>query len=62
MVPTVHVNELATDDVNEIFVAVPLQLVAVLAVVTVGIGFTVTVIVYAEPAQPPVLAVGVTMY
>lgn len=62
MVPTVQVNELAADAVNEIAVAFPLQIVAVFAVVTTGIGFTVTVIVYAVPAQPPAVAVGVTMY
>lgn len=62
MVPTVHANELGVDAVNEIAVAEPLQLDAVLAVVTTGFGFTVTVIVYAVPAQLPVVAVGVTMY
>ncbi len=44
-VPTVHVNVLAALAVSAILVAVPLQIVAVLAVVTTGLGFTVTVIV-----------------
>ena len=45
IVPTVHVNVLAALAVNAMFVAVALQIVAVLAVVTTGVGFTVTVIV-----------------
>ena len=45
IVPTVHVNVLAALAVNAMLVAVPLQIVAVLAVVTTGRGFTVTVIV-----------------
>jgi hypothetical protein len=45
IVPTVHVNVLAADAVNAIFVAVALQIVAVFAVVTTGLGLTVTVIV-----------------
>jgi hypothetical protein len=44
-VPTVHVNVLAALAVNEIPVAVALQMVAVLAVVTTGLGLTVTVII-----------------
>jgi hypothetical protein len=62
-VPTVHVNVLAALAVNAIFVAVALQIVAVLAVVTTGVGLTVTVIVYAEPGQAGVVVeVGVTRY
>jgi hypothetical protein len=63
MVPIVHVNVLAAVAVNAIFVAVPLQIAAVFAVVTDGVGLTVTVIVYGAPGQV-VLAVdvGVTMY
>ena len=38
----------------------PEQIVAVVAVVTTGLGLTVTVIVDAVPAQP--FAVGVTIY
>lgn len=45
IVPTVHVKLLAAVAVSAIFVAVALQIVAVLAVVTTGVGFTVTVIV-----------------
>lgn len=45
IVPTVQVNVLGAEDVNAIFVAVALQIVAVLAVVTTGVGFTVTVMV-----------------
>jgi hypothetical protein len=45
IVPTVHVNVLAAVAVNAMFVAVPLQIAAVLAVVTAGVGLTVTVIV-----------------
>ena len=63
MVPTVHVNVLATLAVNAIFVAVALHIVAVLAVVTTGVGFTVTVIVYCGPGQAGVVAdVGVIKY
>jgi hypothetical protein len=45
IVPTVHVNVLAAVAVSAIFVAVALQIVTVLAVVTTGVGLTVTVIV-----------------
>jgi hypothetical protein len=45
IVPTVQVNVLDADDVSAIAVDVPLQMAAVLAVVTAGVGFTVTVIV-----------------
>jgi hypothetical protein len=45
IVPTVHVNVLAALAVNAMFVAVALHIVAVLAVVTTGLGLTVTVIV-----------------
>jgi hypothetical protein len=63
IVPTVHVNVLAVDAVNAMFVAVALQIVAVLAVVTTGVGLTVTVIVYAGPGQAGVAVdVGVTIY
>jgi hypothetical protein len=44
-VPTVHVKVLAAVAVRAMFVAVALQIVAVFAVVTEGIGLTVTVIV-----------------
>ena len=45
IVPTVQLKVLAMFDVKEIFVAVPPQIVAVDEDVTVGFGFTVTVIV-----------------
>jgi hypothetical protein len=63
IVPIAHVNVLAALDVSVILVDVPLQIALVLAAVTAGVGLTVTVIVYGEPAQV-VLAVdvGVTIY
>jgi hypothetical protein len=45
IVPTVQVKVLGAEAVNAIFVAVALQITAVFAVVTTGVGFTVTVIV-----------------
>ena len=45
IVPSVQVNVLGADDVKEIFGLVLLQIEAVDAVVTCGVGFTVTVIV-----------------
>jgi hypothetical protein len=62
MVPMVQLNELAAEAVNPILGPVPLHIVAVFAVVTEGLGFTVTVMVYGVPAQLPAVAVGVTMY
>ena len=63
IVPTVHVNVLLAVAVNAIFVAVPLHTVAVLAVVTTGVGLTVTVIVYGAPGQAGVaVEVGTTIY
>ena len=44
IVLTVHVNVLAALAVNAILVAIPLHIVAELAVVTTGVGLTVTVI------------------
>jgi hypothetical protein len=63
IVPIVQVNVLGAVAVNAIFVAVALQMAAVLAVVTAGVGLTVTVIVYGAPGHV-VLAVdvGVTIY
>jgi hypothetical protein len=62
IVPTVHVKLLAALAAKAIFGLVPLQVLAVLAVVTTGLGYTVTVIVYAEPGHDPVVEVGVTRY
>jgi len=45
IVPMVHANVLGTLAVKAILGPVPLQVIAVLAVVTTGLGFTVTVIV-----------------
>ena len=59
IVPIVHVNVLATLAVKAMFVPVPLQIVFVAAVVTVGEGFTVTVNVTGVPAHP--FADGVTV-
>ena len=43
--PMVQVNVLGVEAVSAMFVAVPLQIAAVLAVVTAGVGLTVTVMV-----------------
>jgi hypothetical protein len=45
IVPIVQEKLLGTLDVNAIFGPVPLQILAVAGLVTVGVGFTVTVIV-----------------
>lgn len=45
MVPIVHVKVLGAVAASAMFVGVPLQIAAVLAVVTTGRGFTVTVTV-----------------
>lgn len=45
MVPIVQLNVLAAVAVRAMFVAVALHIVALLVVVTAGVGFTVTVIV-----------------
>jgi ABC-type proline/glycine betaine transport system permease subunit len=62
MVPIVQANVDGADDVSAMFVAVPLQIDFVDAVVTAGVGLTVTVIVYGAPAHDPVTEVGVTIY
>jgi hypothetical protein len=62
MVPIVHANLLDALAVSEMLGPVPLQMAAVAAVVTDGVGFTVTVIVYGAPTHPPVVDVGVTIY
>ena len=53
IVPIVHVNVLGALAVKLILGSVPLQVVAVLAVVTTGFGFTVTVMVKGVPEQEP---------
>ncbi len=62
LVPSVQLKLLGTLAVNATFGPVPLQIVAVVPVVTAGIGFTVTVMVKAAPAQEPDVEVGVTRY
>jgi len=59
-VPNVQAKELAAEAVSAMLVAVPLQTLAVFAVVTAGVGFTVAVIEYALPAHEPAVDVGVT--
>jgi hypothetical protein len=58
----VQLKVLAALAVRLILGPVPLQVLAVLAVVTAGVGFTVTVIVKGLPAQEPAVEVGVTIY
>jgi hypothetical protein len=60
--PIVQAKLLGALDVKVIFGPVPLQMLAVVELVTIGIGLTVTVIVKGVPAQEPVVAVGVTKY
>jgi hypothetical protein len=62
MVPIVHEKVLGKFAARLIFVAVPVQMFAVLGVVMEGAGFTVIVMVEGVPAQEPDVAVGVTMY
>ena len=62
IVPIVHAKLLAALAVRATFGPVPLQVLAVAALVTAGIGLTVTVIVKADPAHDPATDVGVTTY
>jgi hypothetical protein len=63
IVPIVQLNVLPALEVSAILVVAPLQIVALLAAVTAGVGLTVTVTVYAAAAgQLPVVDVGVTKY
>jgi hypothetical protein len=62
IVPIVQVNVLDALALREIFGLVLLQVEVVVAVVTTGVGLTVTVIVYGEPTQLPDTDVGVTIY
>lgn len=59
--PTVQVKLLEALAVRLIFVLVPLQVFAVLAVVTAGAGSTFMVMVKAVPIHAPVDEVGVTI-
>ena len=62
IVPIVQVKVLDALAVKPIFGPVPLQVAAVDAFVTAGVGLTVTVIGNADPAHEPVVEVGVTLY
>jgi len=62
IVPIVHVNVLGALAVKLILGPAPLQVVAVLAVVTTGFGFTVTVMVKGVPGHEFTVEVGVTTY
>jgi hypothetical protein len=62
IVPIAHVNVLGALAVKAMFVPVPPQIFVVAAVVTVGAGFTVTVIVRGMPGHEPAVEVGVTIY
>jgi len=59
IVPTTQLKLLGTLAVRLMFGPVPLQVLAVVALVTVGVGLTVTVMVYGVPGHAPVVAVGV---
>jgi len=61
IVPMVHVKVLATLAVKLMFGPVPLQVLFVDAVVTAGVGLTVTVMVKDAPVHPFV-DVGITLY
>jgi Ni,Fe-hydrogenase III small subunit len=60
--PIVHAKLLGALDVKVIFGPVPLQILAVAGLVTVGVGLTVKVIVNVAPTHKPVVEVGVTRY
>jgi len=62
MVPMVQLKVLDALAVSDIFGPVPLQVDAVVAVVTLGNGFTVTVIAVGAPVQEFAVETGVTLY
>lgn len=62
MVPIVQLNVLGAVAVRGMFGLAPLQMTAVVADVSAGVGFTVTVIVKAGPGHVPTVEVGVTRY
>ena len=62
IVPMVQAKLLGIEAVKLTLAPAPLQMVAVLAVVTTGAGLTVTVIVKVEPVHEPTVEVGVTIY
>ena len=57
----IHVNVEATLLVNGMLTVPPLQIVAELALVIAGVGFTVTLTVCPAPTQLPPIEVGVTV-
>ena len=59
LVPSVQAKVLAALAVNVIFGLAPLQIVDVFEMVTVGLGFTVTVIAVGLPTHEPFEVVGV---
>ena len=61
LVPKVHAKELAELAVRLMLVVAPLQMVAVLGVVTLGVGFTVMVTAVEVPVHEPTVEVGVTL-
>ena len=61
IVPIVHVKLLCAVAAKIIFGLVPLHIVAVVAVVIVGTGLTVTITVCGVPTQDPPMDVAVTM-
>ena len=62
IVPSDQLNELGVLAVSVMPVPVPLQIDAVVGFVTLGEGFTVTVIVVGNPVHEPVEDTGVTIY
>lgn len=60
LVPKVHAKLLGAVAAKLMLGLVLLQVLSVVELVTAGVGFTVTVILVAEPVQEPVLEVGVT--
>lgn len=62
IVPTVQLKLLAAVALSVIFVLPLLQIKADEGLVTAGVGFTVTVMVYGDPTQEPAVEVGITVY
>jgi hypothetical protein len=60
--PIVHAKVAGALEVSAMLGLVALQMVAAGALVTAGVGFTVTVIVNGAPGHPPAMEVGVTIY
>jgi len=60
--PIVQAKVLGADEVRTMLGPVPSHVLAVAALVTAGVGLTVTVMVKADPTHNPVTEVGVTKY